>query len=54
MEDVYEKIAGAYLAFAKDADKAIEGNKSAGVRSRKASSELEKLLKEWRKVSVKN
>lgn len=28
------------------------GNKSAGVRARKASLELEKLLKEYRKVSL--
>lgn len=31
---------------------AIKGNKTAGVRARKASLKLEKLLKEYRKVSI--
>ena len=35
-----------------DMAKSTEGNKSAGVRARKASLELEKLLKEYRKVSL--
>lgn len=30
-----------------------KGNKAAGVRSRTASKELGKLLKEWRKLTVK-
>jgi len=40
--------------FKIDADaRADRGNKAAGARSRKTSLELEKLLKEWRKISVK-
>ena len=39
-------------AFVKDAMKAQRGNKAAGVRSRKTSLELDKLSKEYRKVSL--
>lgn len=35
-----------------DALKATKGNKSAGVRARKASLELEKMLKDYRKLSL--
>lgn len=51
---IISQIKGEIANFFYEADKAVEGNKAAGVRSRKASSELEKLLKEWRKISVKN
>ena len=36
----------------KDGQAAVDGNKAAGRRARKASLELEKLGKEFRKVSV--
>ena len=39
--------------FAKDANAQVEkGNKAAGTRARKASLELEKLMKEFRKASL--
>ncbi len=46
---IEEKIA----AFKADATLQMEkGNKAAGTRARKASLELEKLLKEFRKISL--
>ena len=52
MKELVEKINAAYAVFAENADKQLAGNKSAGARARKSSLELEKLLKEFRKVSV--
>lgn len=53
MKEQIEKIAEVYLSFEKDAKSQLEnGNKAAGTRARKASLELEKLLKEFRKVSL--
>ena len=53
MEEILMKAAEFYAAFAKDANSQIEkGNKAAGTRARKASLELEKLMKEFRKASL--
>lgn len=53
MNGLIEKIAASFEAFKTDADlQAEKGNKAAGTRARKASLELEKLLKEFRKDSV--
>lgn len=52
MKELVEKINAAYAVFAENADKQLSGNKAAGARARKSSLELEKLLKEFRKVSV--
>jgi len=53
MKELNEKIAASFEAFKTDADlQAEKGNKAAGTRARKASLELEKLLKEFRKDSV--
>ena len=53
MKELVAKINEAFEAFAKDAALQVEkGNKAAGTRARKASLELEKLMKEVRKVSV--
>lgn len=53
MKDLIEKINASFDAFKKDADLQHEKeNKAAGTRARKASLELEKLLKEFRKVSI--
>lgn len=52
MKELVEKINAVYAVFAENADKQLAGNKAAGVRARKASLEIEKLLKEFRKVSV--
>ncbi|MEG1686062.1 MAG: histone H1 [Bacteroides sp.] len=53
MEELVNKIKAEFEAFASDANLQIEkGNKAAGTRARKGSLELEKLLKEFRKVSL--
>ena len=53
MKELIEQIAAAYEAFAKDANSQAEnGNKAAGTRARKASLELEKAMKAFRKASI--
>ena len=53
MQELIEKINESYEAMKADAELQIEkGNKAAGTRARKASLELEKLLKEFRKASL--
>ncbi len=55
MEKLVTKIKAEFDAFATDANLQVEkGNKAAGTRARKASLDLEKLLKEFRKVSIDN
>ncbi len=53
MKELVEKLAALYAAFDKDAKAQVEnGNKAAGTRARKASLEIEKAMKEFRKVSI--
>lgn len=53
MKELIEKIEAAYAAFQKDANAQAEnGNKAAGTRARKASLEIEKAMKEFRKASL--
>ncbi|PZR20782.1 MAG: histone H1 [Flavobacterium psychrophilum] len=53
MTELIQKIAAEFEAFKADAELQVEkSNKAAGTRARKSSLELEKLLKEFRKVSV--
>ena len=53
MEELVGKIKAEFESFITDADLQIEkSNKAAGTRARKSSLDLEKLLKEFRKVSV--
>lgn len=53
MKDLLNEIAAAYGAFAKDAAAQAEnGNKAAGTRARKASLEIEKAMKAFRKASI--
>lgn len=53
MQELIEKVNAAYEAFKADAALQVEkGNKAAGTRARKASLELEKLMKEVRKASL--
>lgn len=53
MKNLVETLKGSFEAFAKDAAAQIEnGNKAAGTRARKASLEIEKALKEFRKKSI--
>ena len=53
MNELLTQIQDVYAAFSTDAVLQIEkNNKAAGTRARKASLELEKLMKEFRKVSL--
>jgi len=53
MENLVKKIESIYGDFIEDANAQLsKGNKAAGTRARKASLELEKALKEFRKVSI--
>lgn len=53
MENTIAQISELFVQFSKDAVLQIEkGNKAAGTRARKASLELEKLLKQFRKESL--
>ena len=53
MKELIENIKTEFESFDNDAQAQLEsGNKAAGTRARKSSLELEKLLKEFRKVSV--
>lgn len=53
MEELAKKINEVIADFTANLEKNLAGNKAAGARARKASLELEKLMKEYRKVSVK-
>lgn len=53
MKELIEKIQEQYKSFETDAQLQVEkGNKAAGTRARKSSLELEKLMKEFRKISL--
>lgn len=53
MKEIIEKIEAVYDAFHKDSiAQADKGNKAAGVRARRASLILGKLLKEFREKSI--
>lgn len=52
LEDFIEEASAHFIDFQQYAEKANKGNKSAGVRARKASLELEKMFKEYRKQSL--
>ncbi len=53
MKELVEKIQEKFAAFTTDAAQQVEkGNKAAGTRARKASLELEKMMKEFRKASL--
>ncbi|MBR2456953.1 MAG: histone H1 [Bacteroidaceae bacterium] len=53
MNELIAKVKELSDALLVDANAQVEkGNKAAGTRARKASLELEKLLKEFRKVSL--
>lgn len=55
MKELIEKIEAAYAVFSKDATAQVEnGNKAAGTRARKASLEIEKLMKVFRKSSLES
>jgi len=53
MKELVEKFNALAVDFAKDAALQVEnGNKAAGTRARKASLEIEKLMKQFRKESI--
>lgn len=53
MEKLLKELNALIAEFDKDSKAQVEnGNKAAGVRARKASLSIEKLLKEFRKVSI--
>ena len=53
MKELVEKVAELYAAFEKDSKAQLDkGNKAAGTRARKASLEIEKAMKEFRKASL--
>ena len=53
MKYLVEKIVAQFAEFEKEARANVEnGNKAAGTRARKASLELEKLMKQFRKDSI--
>ncbi len=52
MKELIAQIDGILDALKADLAKAAEGNKAAAARARKATLELEKVGKEFRKVSV--
>lgn len=52
MDALRDQILVEMANFSGDSKSACTGNKSAGARSRKATSNLDKLFKQWRKDSV--
>ncbi|MDH6309022.1 hypothetical protein M2451_001520 [Dysgonomonas sp. PFB1-18] len=53
MKNLVENLNQLFADFAKDAASQVEnGNKAAGTRARKTSLAIEKVLKEFRKVSI--
>ena len=55
MKELVEKVAELYAELEKDAKAQLEnGNKAAGTRARKASLEIEKTMKEFRKASLED
>ena len=53
MENLVKQIEESFSTFLADANSQIaKGNKAAGTRARKASLEMEKMLKEFRKLSL--
>ena len=53
MEEILKQSAELFASFTTDANSQLEkGNKAAGTRARKASLEIEKLMKEFRKASL--
>lgn len=54
MEELVKKISATLVILDKDMSANLKGNKSAGVRARKSTLELEKMFKEYRKASIQN
>ena len=55
MKELLDNINRTFDSFRKDAESQLEkGNKSAGLRARRASLDLEPLLKQFRKLSLES
>lgn len=52
MKEIVEKINGLAKQFEADSAKALNGNRSAAARARKATLELAKLGKEYRALTI--
>ena len=53
MKELIEKVAELYVVFEKEAKAQLEnGNKAAGTRARRASLDIEKVMKAFRKASL--
>lgn len=52
LKELVNEINGKFVDFSNNAEANTNGNKAAGVRARKASLEIEKMLKEYRKLSI--
>lgn len=52
MSDLVNAFVESVEEFKKDSEKSMKGNKAAGVRARKLSLEIEKRMKEYRKLSL--
>ena len=53
MKELVEKINATIAEFQANAEaQVVKGNKAAGARARKASLEIEKAMKEFRKASI--
>ena len=55
MKELLDNINRTFDSFRKDAESQLDrGNKSAGLRARRASLDLEPLLKQFRKLSLES
>ena len=55
MKELLDNINRTFDSFRKDAESQLDkGNKSAGLRARRASLDLESLLKQFRKLSLES
>lgn len=52
LKKIVDEINNKFVDFSSNAEANTNGNKAAGVRARKASLEIEKLLKQYRKDSI--
>ena len=53
MKELFDDIQSKMTELSKDMERNVhEGNKASGVRARKATLELEKLFKQYRKLSI--
>jgi hypothetical protein len=51
-QELYEAMSELWVNFVVEHEKAINGNKSAGGRARKAIGEIKKMVTEYRKSSI--